>query len=241
MSVFHQQLYSGTVETTENDDSTYKINPPHEVENDDDDSNENDGPQEEAPIRRQSKRIRKPLLRLTYENALTGGKKLDINEMFVTQEPSSYEETVQAKNSGKWQPVMVEEIEALRGHKTWTIVDPSAVKQNFIDCKWVYKVKHETRATKGPYKARLVAKGCQQRRGIDFNETYAPVTKMSTIRLVLAHAHTRRHVLNQVEVKDAFVNGILEEIIYVRQPEGFVDNRHPCYICKMLKALYGLK
>lgn len=122
----------------------------------------------------------------TCEHALADEKDPEVADVFVSQEPSSYKETLQGEDSKKWQAAMFEEIEPLRGHKARTIVDPSAVKQYLIDCKWVYKTKLETIATKKHYKTRLAAIVFQQRGGIYFNEAYAPVAKMSTIRLLLA-------------------------------------------------------
>lgn len=136
---------------------------------------------------------------------------------------------------------MHEEMQALRDHKTWTLVEPSTVRQKLIYCRYVFKVKPETRATKQRHKARLVAKGFQQRRGVDFNETYAPVAKLSSIRLLLAHAHTRGLVVSQVDVKNPFLNSKLDEEIYMRQPKGFVNMRHPNHVCKLRRTIYGLK
>lgn len=84
-------------------------------------------------------------------------------------------------------------------------------------------------------------KGFQQRRGIDFNATYAQVVKLSLIHLVLAYAHTHALVSTQVGVKNAFHNGKIDEEIYMRQPEGLVNNRRSNYVCKLEKRLYGLK
>lgn len=136
---------------------------------------------------------------------------------------------------------MSQEIQALMDHNTWTVFDPSEVKQKLIDCKWVFKVKPETRATKKRHKASWVAKGFQQRRGVYFNETYAPTTKLSLIPLPLAHARTYRLAVGQADIESAFLNGRLDEKMYMRRPKGFVDNRRPNYACKLERTLYGLK
>lgn len=88
-------------------------------------------------------------------------------------------------------------------------------------------MKPESRATTERHKAPLVAKGFQQLCGADFNQTYASVARMTSIHLLLAHGHTRRLFVPQVDVKDAVLNGHLDEKIYMRQPKRFVDNRHP--------------
>lgn len=89
--------------------------------------------------------------------------------------------------------------------------------------------------------ARLVAKGFQQRCGVDFNQTYAPVARQSSISLLLANGHTRVLLVLLVDVKNAFLKDHLNEGIYMRHSEGFVDNHHPHFICKLNRTLYNLK
>jgi hypothetical protein len=91
------------------------------------------------------------------------------------------------------------------------------------------------------YKARLVAKGYAQRQGIDFDEVFAPVTRIETVRLLLAVAAHRRWKVHHMDVKSAFLNGELEEEVYVHQPAGFVDSKNPGKVLKLKKALYGLR
>ena len=91
------------------------------------------------------------------------------------------------------------------------------------------------------YKARLVAKGFLQKYGVDFEETFAPVAKFTSIRIILSLAAQYKLVLHQMDVKTAFLNGLLDEEIYMKQPEGFVDPKYPNHVCKLKRALYGLK
>ena len=91
------------------------------------------------------------------------------------------------------------------------------------------------------YKARLVAKGSLQKYGVGFEETFAPVAKFTSIRIILSIAAQYKLVLHQMDVKTAFLNGTLDEEIYMNQPEGFVDSNYPDHVCKLKRALYGLK
>jgi histone deacetylase 1/2 len=138
----------------------------------------------------------------------------------------------------KWKAAMDEEYQALQHNNTWHLV-PAGVGKNVIDCKWVYKVKRRADGSVDRYKARLVAKGFKQRYGIDYEDTFSPVVKAATIRLVLSIAVSRGWHLRQLDVKNAFLHGVLEEEVYMRQPPGYEGR--PGLVCKLDKALYGLK
>jgi hypothetical protein len=105
----------------------------------------------------------------------------------------------------------------------------------------VYKVKHNSDGNIIRYKARLVAKGYAQTHGIDYEETFASVTKMATVRVVITVAASRGWVLHQMDVNNAFLHGELQEEVYLDQPPGYEDMSHPDYVCRLHKALYGLK
>jgi histone deacetylase 1/2 len=110
-----------------------------------------------------------------------------------------------------------------------------------IDCKWVYRVKRKADGTIDRYNACLVAKGFKQRYVIDYEDTFTPVVKIATIRIVLSIVVSRGWSLRQLDVKNAFLHGVLEEEVYMRQPPSFEDPSAPNYICRLDKALYGLK
>ena len=132
-------------------------------------------------------------------------------------EPNSVEE---ALADPKWRQAMEVEIQALDKNRTWHLV-PGKSGQNIIDCKWVFKIKRKADGSIDRYKARLVAKGFKQRYGIDYEDTFSPVVKIATVRLVLSIAVSRGWCLKQLDVQNAFLHGVLEEEVYMKQPPGF--------------------
>lgn len=129
---------------------------------------------------------------------------------------------------------------ALIKNKTWHLV-PSKQGKNVINCKWVYKIKRKADGSLDRYKARLVAKGFKQRYGIYYEDTFSPVVKAVTIRTVLSIVVSRGWSLRQLDVQNAFLHGVLEEEVYMRQPPGYENAKTLNYVCKLDKALYGLK
>jgi len=135
---------------------------------------------------------------------------------------------------------MNEEFDALLKNGTWSLVSPSP-NMNIVGCKWVFRIKRKVNGAIERYKARLVAKGFHQQPGIDFIETYSHVVKPITIRTVLALAVSAGWVINQVDVSNAFLHGLLQETVNMAQPPGFQHPSYPTTVCKLHKALYGLK
>ena len=133
---------------------------------------------------------------------------------------------------------MSDELAALERTSTWELVPlpPGAVP---ITCKWVYKVKTRSDGSVERYKARLVARGFQQEHGRDYDETFAPVAHMTTIRTLVAVAAVRRWSLSQLDVKNAFLHGDLQQEVYMVPPPGFAVS--PGLVCRLRRALYGLK
>ena len=163
------------------------------------------------------------------------------NNMVVSEvhEPTTYEEALRSDDVDLWKQAMDEEIASLHANNTWSLEEvPPGVKP--IPVKWVYKVKRDASGNIERYKARLVAKGFMQKEGVDFNEVFAPVSKHTTLRTLLALAATEDLELHQLDVKTAFLNGELEEVIYMQQPPGYEEGGSQ-FACKLHKALYGLR
>ncbi|MCQ7056711.1 hypothetical protein M9Y08_18315, partial [Clostridioides difficile] len=110
-----------------------------------------------------------------------------------------------------------------------------------LGCKWILKRKYKADGTIDKYKARLVVKGFRQTEGYDFFDTYSPVTRITSIRVLIAIAAMHDLEIHQMDVKTAFLNGDLEEEIYMEQPEGFVAPGNERKVCRLVKSLYGLK
>jgi histone deacetylase 1/2 len=132
------------------------------------------------------------------------------------------------------------EMAALHRNDTWSLVPPRP-GINIIDSKWVFKLKHNADGSIDRFKARLVAKGFKQRQGIDYDDTFSPVVKPTTIRVLLSLAVSHGWHMRQLDVHNAFLHGVLSEEVYMRQPPGYTDARFPHYLCKLHKSLYGLK
>ncbi|CAM8992435.1 unnamed protein product [Rhodiola kirilowii] len=136
---------------------------------------------------------------------------------------------------------MNKEISTLEVNHTWIITDlPS--NQPLTDCKWIFRIKLKSDGTIERYKARLVAKGFTQIEGLDYNETFAPVAKMTTVRCLLAVAIIRSWPIFQLDVDNAFLHGSLDEDVYMKLPPGYFKyEREAGKVCKLTKSLYGLK
>ncbi|KAL2238004.1 UNVERIFIED_CONTAM: Retrovirus-related Pol polyprotein from transposon RE2 [Sesamum indicum] len=150
-------------------------------------------------------------------------------------EPKSFKEAVQKK---EWKVAMENEIKTLEENKTWDITKLPKDKKA-IGCKWIYKLKLKQDGKIDRYKARLVAKGYNQIEGVDYLESFSPVAKAVTIRILLAIAAKHNWHLHQLDINNAFLHGYLDEEIYMIPPEGYsVPKDH---VCKLKRSLYGLK
>jgi len=150
--------------------------------------------------------------------------------------PNTYNQAIKEK---EWRNAVSFEVDALEDQGTWDITPlPPGVKP--IGSKWVFRIKYNSDGTIERYKARLVALGNHQKEGVDFTETFAPVVKMQTVRLLLDVAAAKNWELHQMDVHNAFLHGDLKEDIYMKPPPGFTTT-DPSHVCKLKKSIYGLK
>jgi hypothetical protein len=154
-----------------------------------------------------------------------------------TREPQGLDEALHDRN---WKQAMDVEYSALMNNKTCHLV-PYQQDNNIIDCKWIYKIKRRADGTIDRYKARLVAKGFKQRYDIDYADTFSPIVKAATIRLVLSIVVSRGWSLRQLDVHNTFLHGVLEEEVYMKQPPGYVNKNFPNHICIMRQGLIWTK
>ncbi|KAJ9515817.1 hypothetical protein QJQ45_008657 [Haematococcus lacustris] len=186
--------------------------------------------------RRNPARLRQPPIRI---------RQPELGSMTVSDTSSSDTPTVLEALSGPhaeyWREAMHTELASLHANGTWTLVErpPGA---RVLPTKWVLKIKRDATGAIEKFKARLVAKGFMQVSGVDVGDVYAPVSKHTTLRALLALAAARDMEVHQIDVEAAFLNGMLQpdEVIHVQQPEGFEEGS-PNTVCRLQKALYGLR
>lgn len=156
----------------------------------------------------------------------------------MTDQPQTYNEVRKRSDWPKWNNAMNKELTQLEELKTYELTDLPPNRKE-IGCRWVLVIKRNAKQEIVKYKARLVAQGFSQIPGQDFNQTYAPVMRAESFRTILAICAQKNYVLHQVDVVGAYLNGVLDEEIYMRQPPGFEDGTGRVW--KLKKALYGLK
>ena len=199
-------------------------------------------PQVEKELRR-SERTRKTPVRYGYDeyaDTATCRVRHVAYHLSEVDEPSTIQEAKSSDHAAEWKVATDAEYNSLIENKTWKLVElPPGRKA--IGCKWVFKLKHDVDGRVERFKARLVAKGYAQKYGIDYDEIFSPVVRFSSIRLLLAFAVQHDFLIHQMDVETAFLNGKLDEEIYMQQPEGYVKPGEEHLACKLEKSLYGLK
>ncbi|XP_047985264.1 uncharacterized protein LOC125225549 [Leguminivora glycinivorella] len=155
-------------------------------------------------------------------------------------EPTTVKEALHSSDSKLWRQAMQDEIDSFNKHDAWELVDRPAGK-NIVKNRWLFKIKRDANGKIACYRARLVAKGFTQKFGIDYMDTYSPVVRHSSLRMLLSLAVELDLKIDHLDVKTAFLNGDLSEEIYMAQPEGFVQKGNEHKVYKLKKAVYGLK
>lgn len=210
------------------------------LSDDDDDDDEPTVPtfNKNPSIRIQKMHPRENIIGSLNKGVTTRSRELISNSCFISQvEPKNVKE---ALKDDMWINAMQEELNQFERNEVWELV-PRPEGINVIGTKWIFKNKSDESGVVTRNKARLVAQGYTQIEGVDFDETFAPVARLESIRLMLAVACLLKIKLYQMDVKSAFLNGYLNEEVYVEQPKGFVDPIQHEHVYKLRKALYGLK
>ncbi|CAL5430724.1 unnamed protein product [Camellia sinensis] len=179
---------------------------------------------------------RRPPNRLGWSNTcFSASYRTFLSVIHSFSEPQSYTEAYQDLN---WVQAIEDEMFSLQKTNTWELVLLPAGK-NLVGCKWVYKVKTHSDSSLEHYKAHLVAKGFSQEYVIDYEETFTPVAKMTTVRTLISVAIVRNWPLYHLGIKTAFLNGYLTEEVYMRPPSGLLHSS--VQVCCLQRTLYGLK
>jgi hypothetical protein len=155
-------------------------------------------------------------------------------------DPTSYKGAMMSENLKRWLEAMEDELSSMSSNGVWDLVEILNEAKK-VGCKWIYKTKYDSKGKIERFKARLVAKGFTQREEIDYTETFSPISKKDSFRIVMTLIAHYDLELHQMDVKTVFLNGDLQENVYMTQPEGFVVEGKEHMGCKLKKSIYGLK
>lgn len=158
----------------------------------------------------------------------------------AVEAPKTWKQLLKSPHKALWMKAAEEEYSSLMGMDTWKLV-PRPVRRQIIKSKWIFKVKRKVEKSILKLKARLVAMGYSQVKGEDYDEVFAPTLRLESLRLILSLLASKSWVGRQLDFKTAFLNGLLDEKLYMAQSPGFEDPEHPDWVCEVNKALYGLK
>nr|GFA25100.1 hypothetical protein [Tanacetum cinerariifolium] len=202
--------------------------------NHEEDDLEIDEPQSDiVPIRRSTRTRHAPYRMCLYINA---GE----HELGDLGKPANYKAALLDPESEKWLNAMNVEIQSMKDNEVWVLVELPP-NEKTIGSKWLFKKKTDMDGNVHIYKARLVAKGYTQTPGIDYDETFSLVADIRAIRILIAIVAYYDYEIWQMDVKTTFLNGYLNEEVYMEQPEGFVNPKYPNRVCKLKRSIYGLK
>ncbi|GJV50765.1 zinc finger, CCHC-type containing protein [Tanacetum coccineum] len=186
--------------------------------------------------------VSRPSLSIPKVTEDIGG--LVVPEMVTDEDdPKTFDEAMKSQDVAFWKEAINDEMDSIMGNNTWVLADlPPGCKP--LGCKWIFKRKLKVDGTIEKFKARLVIQGFKQNSGIDYFDTYAPVARISTIRLLIAMASIHNLIIHQMDVKTAFLNGDLDEEVYMTQPHGFImpgnENKvNKAHEMNMFKELVG--
>jgi hypothetical protein len=155
----------------------------------------------------------------------------------LEKEPTCFEESIQKK---EWEDAMTEEYQSIIKNDIWEIV-PRPNSKDVVSSRWLFKIKHVADGSIEKYKARFVARGFSKKERIDYEETFAPIARYTSIRTIISLVAKMKWKLHQMDVKTTFLNGVIEEEVYIEKPQGFEVEDRKSHVCKLKKALYGLK
>jgi hypothetical protein len=155
----------------------------------------------------------------------------------LDEEPTTFEEVVQ---KGQWKEAMTEEHQSIMKNDVWEIV-PRPKEKSVVTSKWVYKIKHAADGSVDKYKERFIARRFSQQEGKDYEETFSPVSRYTSIRAIISLITSMGWNLHQMDVKKYFLNGAIEEEVYIEKPQGFEVHSRDTHIYRLKKSLYGLK
>ena len=175
-----------------------------------------------------------------WKNHILPQHEVERANVATLEDPLNMCEGMRSEDASKWEAAMQEEYDSLMANGTWELA-PLPKNRKSVGSKWVFCTKKDASGQVVRHKARLVAKGYSQVEGVDFLETFAPVAKFNTIWCILALGAALDLEIHQMDVKTAFLNGELEEDIYMDQPQGFQQKDFEHLVCKLKKSLYGLK
>ncbi|RVW81995.1 Retrovirus-related Pol polyprotein from transposon TNT 1-94 [Vitis vinifera] len=194
----------------------------------------------------QEPQVQMPLRRFTRERRSTISDDYVVYlqehefDMGLEDDPISVSQVKQSSDSEKWIEAMKDEMKSMKDNGVWDLVElPKDVKP--IGCKWIFKTKRDSTGNIVRYKARLVAKSFTQKEGIDYKETFSPVSSKDSFRIIMALVAHYDLELHQMDVKIAFLNGNIDETIYMVQPENFESNDSKQLVCRLKRSIYGLK